>query len=36
MKKYSVELYKGCYAIMKEVAGKKALVVVAVSSTYKV
>jgi len=28
--KYSIEPYKGFYTIMKEVAGKKALVVVAV------
>jgi hypothetical protein len=30
VKKYSVEPYKGFYAVMREVAGKKALVVVAV------
>jgi hypothetical protein len=30
VKKYSIEPYKGFYAVMREVAGKKALVVVAV------
>jgi hypothetical protein len=29
-KKYSIEPYKGFYAVMKEVAGRKELVVVAV------